>query len=387
MMEKAKYFAVTLIGVASFWGTVFWIIVPYIADDIGLYLKKPTYVEFLVGFIFLLVCGALIRYVVEKLRIGGAGSSNSFKGIATTFLLIGSALSLISLARIGLPFLSSATDIFIPKAKGSEFIFWFVLLALGSSIQTFGTSIRRSRGDDLVSKVRSKFVGAGADDILAKDPRPPILYLRSFNKELEKATYKGRFSQWRNLQSPDGAYLFSVKPGRTLYGARSFRRSLFGSKRSMFDEQMVFADVLNRIGPYIAIGRPTETFENMDLGAAKKFVSDDKWQDAVIQWLSRCAAVVLEAGDSDGLSWEMRRIVERVEPTRLLMILPSKEEDYEAFRRRAAGIFPLPLPDKKAASRLLTFDGEWRPVELQNVNLTLADTLEPFFEQNLFEIN
>jgi hypothetical protein len=91
----------------------------------------------------------------------------------------------------------------------------------------------------------------------------------------------------------------------------------------------------------------------MDLGAAKKFVSDDEWQHVVIQWLSICAAVVLEAGDSDGLLWEMRQIVKRIEPTRLLIILPFEEEDYEAFRRCTAGIFPIHSQIKKRLAGFL----------------------------------
>lgn len=200
-----------------------------------------------------------------------------------------------------------------------------------------------------ISLFRFTFVGVSADNILAKDPRPPILYLRSFNKEMEKATFVGRMSWWwHSTELQEGHYAFSVESGLSQHVERDItnkqdalkmvgaiigeflktapfafkNRVLLHSKRIDALERKVFADLFNRLGPYISIGRPTETFGNMDLGAAKKFVSDDKWQDTIIQWLSKCVAVILEAGDSDGLSWEMRQLVERYEPTRLLIVLP-----------------------------------------------------------------
>jgi hypothetical protein len=214
MMEKAKYFAITLIFSALIWGTVFWISVPYVADNTGLYLKKPSYVEFFIGFISIAVGRVLFDYVNTNIRVRNAGSNNSSKGIARALIWIGIAIFYISLARIGLPFLSSVTDIHIPKAKSSEFIFWFVLLALGTSIYWFGIWLRRScgKGKDLISRLRSKFVDPSADDILAKDPRPPILYLRSFNKELGKAAFRGRLSRrWRGAEL-EANYIFWVCP-------------------------------------------------------------------------------------------------------------------------------------------------------------------------------
>lgn len=400
-MKPATGFAIILLSTTIFWGIVFWIGVPYIVDDTSLYSKKPSSLAFVVSFILVLVSSALMHYARNNMRTRRAESHDSSKRRATTFILIGTAMSFIPLARIGLPYVSPVIDTSIPKATDSEFIFWFVMLTVGSAIYELGFALWRSR-----------LLGASADDILATDSRPPILYLRSFTKEIEKATFIGRISWWWQMHAklPKGRYAFAVESDLSQHLERditnkrdalkqagaiageflktvpfAFKNRLAGSKRVDALEQHVFADLFNRVGPYISIGRPTETFRNIDFGAAKKFVADDKWQDTVIQWLSRCAAVVLEAGHSDGLSWEMRQLVERYEPIRLLIVLPHKDEDYEAFRCRVAGIFPKPLPFKKAPSRLRTFDRNWSPIKIPYVYSSLAATLRPFFEQNGFE--
>jgi hypothetical protein len=386
-MKEVKYFSITVLAAFSVCGAVFWTVVPYITDY---YLSKLGYAAFIFAFGLLLVGGGLLRYVYEHLRVGLDGSSRSCKVITAAFPLVGIALFYGSIGRIGLPYLSPMLDISISKAQNGEFILWYVLLALGSSIYTFGTLHRRILGIDMVSKLRSKVLGfrafenLSADEILARDPRPPILYLRSFNRELDKATVKGRLQHWRNLMSGE-AYLFSLFPGKIFYGSRSLTHAL-GSWRSPFDEQMIFADVFSRLGPYIAIGRPSEYFENMNIGAMKKYVGDDEWQHVILQWLSKCAAVVLEAGDSDGLSWEMEQMVKLTQPTKVLIILPFQDKDYDDFRHYTARIFPRPLRDIKASSRLLMFSSDWCPIQLTNFDYTLADTLEPFFEQNDFDI-
>ena len=60
------------------------------------------------------------------------------------------------------------------------------------------------------------------------------------------------------------------------------------------------------------------------------------------------------------------------------MILPWEDEDYLRFRTTTASLFPFPLPPERPASRLLTFDGEGRPVPLP-ATTTLNITLGPFF--------
>jgi hypothetical protein len=256
-----------------------------------------------------------------------------------------------------------------------EVLYIFLIFAAGSWMRLL------RKGFGLHAKIPHKpghknpFAGRTAHDLMKADIRPPILYLRSFDKELDRASTFGRMSYVRN---PRGFYVASRKTDVTALLRRDMTRSLLGSGRSSFDEQMIFAEYFSAFGPYIAIGRPGETFENMDLGAAKLYVEDERWQETVLELLEISAAIVLEAGDSAGLGWELQQVVARARPRRLLLILPRRKQDYDEFRRFAASILPRSLPIASPESRLLTFADDWRPVPLDNPSLLLEDALEPF---------
>jgi hypothetical protein len=166
-----------------------------------------------------------------------------------------------------------------------------------------------------------------------------------------------------------------------LFSDRTRRGRAIGSARTPFDEQMVFAQAFERIGPYIAIGRPSEGYRDMDLGAAKKYVADDEWQDVVRHWLKECAAVVLEAGHSAGLGWEIDQVVLLVPPRRVIVMCPYTDDEYQAFVQAHSRRFPLGLPMTRPASRLLVFNSSWCARELENVNRNASETLAPFFAQ------
>jgi len=220
------------------------------------------------------------------------------------------------------------------------------------------------------------------DELLSRDRRKPIVYLRSFAKEQAKAGLMKwtRFVRG-SLDAPKGIYMFSRAFGEVGDGERVRVMRLLRTRRSRFDEQLIFAHAMSAEGPYIAIGRPGGCFSNMDLGAAKKYVSDDEWQATILQWLSQCAGVVVEAADSDGLGWEIGQVLRIVPPTCVLVICPHTEQEYRRFTRAYGMLFVKGLPEARPKSRLLTFDGSWEPIELKNVDQCVAASLEPFFRQ------
>jgi hypothetical protein len=91
--------------------------------------------------------------------------------------------------------------------------------------------------------------------------------------------------------------------------------------------------------------------------------------------------VVLEAGDSSGLGWEIEQIVLLVPPQRLLLICPFYDAEYQSFLRAHSRHFPLGLPKTRPRSRLLIFNDNWRPRELNNVGFNASTTLAPYFAQ------
>lgn len=231
------------------------------------------------------------------------------------------------------------------------------------------------------------------DEVLARDSRRPILYLRSFEREQSKTRLRGALLPYLQKDLFEGHYMSSGTGGNrymssamradSFFGGRLNAHGILRADRRAFDEQLVFAHAFGAIGPYIALGRSTENDQDMDLGAAKKYVSNDEWQSEVERWLNKSAAVVVESADSAGLGWEIQRVVEMVRPTTVLVICPFADQDYVAFVERHGDLFSQGLPRDRPRSRLLMFDGCWRPIPLQSVDSDAARTLAPFFAQVL----
>lgn len=59
-------------------------------------------------------------------------------------------------------------------------------------------------------------------------------------------------------------------------------------------------------GDFVAIGRPGEGLP--ELGAARTYWADDEWQSAVSEIAHRCRAIVMIAGSSAGVSWEIQEL-------------------------------------------------------------------------------
>lgn len=163
---------------------------------------------------------------------------------------------------------------------------------------------------------------SSADDVLASDPRPPIVYLRSFDDDEEA----------------------------------------LGLEHSL-------SDILGDMGPFVAVGRPGDKLP--PLGASRSYQRDEDWQPYVAGLLNRAALVIMLAGRTEGLAWELRQCARRLSPERLVVLVPTERESYEAFQTiaRKAGI-PLTLPPfpgrdeaRYAAdhiSGLVHFDSTWR---------------------------
>jgi hypothetical protein len=203
-----------------------------------------------------------------------------------------------------------------------------------------------------------------AKDILARDSRAPVLFLRSFDEE---------------------------------------SLDVMGH---VYEEDLVAG--LQPIGPAVAIGRPGEP--RPALGAARFYVDDQHWQEAVLFVLDYARAVVLQVGGSSGLGWEIEHVLGDLHPESLLFYFPltsaekdsssfssrlrrkypdialtvsgrmgsdapkadaleamnaKKEERWEKFVARYGALIPSPLPAKLGDASFLCFESDWTPVLLK----------------------
>lgn len=106
-----------------------------------------------------------------------------------------------------------------------------------------------------------------------------------------------------------------------------------------FEEILV--DILRTQGPVVAIGRPGEAVP--ELGAVRTYWPDDQWQDAVRLTANRCLAVVLLAGASDGLAWELENLRQWGLLGKTLVLLPP-DPDADRSRERLGKVLDFLAP-------------------------------------------
>jgi hypothetical protein len=212
-------------------------------------------------------------------------------------------------------------------------------------------------------RARQRKTLLSAQDLLSRDTRRHVLYLRSFKDD--ETT-----SRLLNLST----------------------------------EEQELATVMLEIGPFIAFGEPGE--QSPDPGAARMYVEEERWKNMIINLMSNARLVVARIGNTDSFLWEMVTAVSLVKPERLLLLLPEDKNVYEEFRRSAWEVFPCQLPDHEfrstrfASSKshissegFIYFEPDWTPhlQKLKTPNLrqnywipgvpTFKTALRPVYER------
>ena len=178
--------------------------------------------------------------------------------------------------------------------------------------------------------------------VQARDERSPILYLRSFLDDRKQTLVAP--SRWAILSGVRPQDYLPV-PWRYILMANPIRilRVLLGSSADTSEEQLGL--YLRRFGPFVAIGQPGERFASP--GAARMYVSNEEWKDVVDSYLAQSKFVVLQPASTEGVWWEVERVLQRVPPERVLFCLVNffqRPNDYEMFQLRAEKLLGRPLP-------------------------------------------
>ena len=178
-------------------------------------------------------------------------------------------------------------------------------------------------------------------DVIKVDDQSPVIYLRSFEDDEEHG-------------APDA-------------GLQMF----FGLSVYKNTAEDIIVDSFKRLGPVIAVGKPGESLPIP--GATRLYVSHEHWQAVVSDLMQRAAAVVLRAGTSTGLSWEIKHALQNVAPDRVCIVLvpptgytKDQKKHYEnvgAALEKSAGVS---LPDGTVGAKVLVCDtkqnlAKWRP--------------------------
>ncbi len=134
-----------------------------------------------------------------------------------------------------------------------------------------------------------RYEAPSAAEALAADPRPPVLYLRSFRDDGQSLVADVRLAPLRHV---------------------------FGALQLATPEQHC-ADELEALGPVIAIGKPGEPLP--ELGAARLYVAHDAWQQEVLRLMRNAALVVVRVGASPGVLWEIEQALTLLPRQRLVL--------------------------------------------------------------------
>jgi hypothetical protein len=181
------------------------------------------------------------------------------------------------------------------------------------------------------------------------DPRAPIIYLRGFADD-----GFGSYQPDTFLASCHGIEAIPWRKARTLGRRRiplpgwvfnpvKIVRLLFNANRQTAEEVLVGG--FSEQGPLIAVGRPGEVLATP--GAPRMYLTDETWQQTVLECLGRCQAVVLQPSESEGVRWEMERVFDLVERHRILLSVSrfhGRPNEYEWFRGWLRTHYGLELP-------------------------------------------
>jgi hypothetical protein len=106
----------------------------------------------------------------------------------------------------------------------------------------------------------------------------------------------------------------------------------------------------------IAIGQPGEPLPTP--GAARLYVRADEWREAVLSWMAQARLVILRAGCTPGVVWEIDAALSNVRAERLLLlIVRMRRKRYDmtrAFLRERKIALP-PFEDVASLWRVSAF--------------------------------
>jgi hypothetical protein len=203
---------------------------------------------------------------------------------------------------------------------GLVFVGWYILDRVADSLLTLS---ERKKRPTVAERMR-------------EDPRKPILFLRSFGDEETRFVGRERFAQRRvsDILSPE-----------LIFWRRVIEAGL--SRRRV--EEVVIA-TLERCGPPIAIGKPGDAIP--PAGASREQVPAAIWQNVVTQRMGEAALIVILAGHTDGLKWELSEVIRSGHLNKLLIVMPptvnTQEEDDEQARWSAVSLCLEPVGWPKA---------------------------------------
>ena len=155
--------------------------------------------------------------------------------------------------------------------------------------------------------------------------------------------------------NPDVLYLRAFRSDPSTKGYVLFW-SMFRWTSGLETQEEQLADVLRSIGDLVAIGRPGEGLPIP--GAARIYVSDEEWKEVVKRRMRAARLVIIRAGATENLLWELKQAVETLNPQKvLILVLEMKAKHYESFRAEVNPVLGVSLPERATLGQFGGFIG------------------------------
>jgi hypothetical protein len=289
--------------------------------DPVLELEQPIYRENrrlkVVGVVIVAVGLLALFYVMEQAESTSWGPDARLSRVVPLALLFLGATNVLALGTFvliggfnSLPLLSNARarNGLLLKMAGANLLIVLSGLVFLDDQGAFGTSWEESylilpvivsfgllaRTGVLLLRRGWKHDAIPAEVLLERDPRRPVVYLRSF--------------------STDDKILSST-------GIFRWVQSVFTYMIAISVEQEI-AMILGRVGPVVAIGKPGEPVP--ELGAARLYAGDHEWREVITDLIQRARLVVIRAGPTENLQWEIEQA---------LKLLPRRQVVFVSWAR------------------------------------------------------
>jgi hypothetical protein len=139
----------------------------------------------------------------------------------------------------------------------------------------------------------------------------------------------------------------------------------FWRSKALQTLEQALARIVQPYGPFIAIGRPGESVP--PLGAARFYVED--WQAAVRSVAESSRLVILVAGQTPGVLWELDHLLGTTTRDRLVIVFPPGTDPAAWW----AAVMKSPFPGARGEHVIAVgFSRDRRPVILANDEEGLA---------------
>ncbi len=163
----------------------------------------------------------------------------------------------------------------------------------------------------------------------------------------------------------DVLYLRSFEHDRSLVTLEAWTRLVLNLQAGRIaTEEEQLREAVKPLGDLVALGDPDETLPK--LGAARAYATHDDWQAVIIHQIDAARLVLLRAGTTPSLLWELETARARLQPGQLVLLVDMSWFAYRRLRGLAETLgVSLPPPRRRdfldGVRGFIRFKDNWLP--------------------------